>query len=129
MTEFDLSFTFSKDLSENIENDELFHLRHMIAHALRNAGFGEIIVEAEDRFRNTHATPLNDMYYVPENHLFINFSWGYPLIHGDIVNLISEGIPMIVNTAWMHYNIHTIARSVILHVNHVLLPGDNNNLN
>ena len=92
MPEVYLRFCFGRTNNFPIQNHDLYAIRRQLARTFENSEFGNII-EHDDRFMNTNANPIRDRYYTPENILIVTYSFGYPLLVGNLARLLTEGVP------------------------------------
>lgn len=88
-----INFTFYKVDHSELSNDFIFQKRRAVVEMFKDAGFGDIVENGENKFANEFATPVEDTLYLPENDLFISYAFVFPARHGDISELLTNGIP------------------------------------
>ena len=84
----------------DIDNDTLYQIRRCVAETNRDSGFGDVIEDVNDTFRNEHLTP-NAVAFIGDGHreMFIGFIFNLDEIqHGDLPDLIMRGFPFLINT-------------------------------
>ena len=83
----------------DIDNDTLYQIRKCVAEMFRDSGFGDVIEDVNDTFRNEHITP-NVVAFIGEDHreMFIGFLFNLDeILHGELPDLLIRGIPFFVN--------------------------------
>lgn len=93
MPQLEINFMFFRVDHSPLDNDFIFKKRREIAQMFENCGFGEIVENGENKFANTFAIPITDEYFEPENDLYIAYSLVIPCLHGEMQQLLMNGIP------------------------------------
>ena len=116
MDHIDLNFMFfdRNNPDRPFSNQQLFEIRREVSRIMENAGFGASLDNGADKFANTWAMPVDDTYFIPENRLFIAFTWRAPLVHGSISHLVTDGIPHLIDFVRANYRKNVLTRLVML---------------
>ena len=92
MSEFFLDFIFYTHDDITLRDDLVRTCRNAIADIMEHARFGAK-TENDGRFGNTYAIPIDDIPHPETPHILkISYAFIYPLMHGDLSYLISEGL-------------------------------------
>ena len=93
-----------------IENDTAYHIRQRLAQMFHECNFGNVIQNENDLFVNEFAGPFLDEIMEDENRLFIAYSLNYPLLVGDLNQLVTNGVTNFLNEISQTYHIHSEVR-------------------
>lgn len=91
--DFSLTFFDRENPDRQFSNQMLYDIRKEVARCMETAGFGAVLENGPEKFSNTWAVPTDDFFVLPENHLFISFSWRAPILHGNFASLVMDAIP------------------------------------
>ena len=114
MDHIDLNFLFhDHDHPDRVfSNNQLYEIRREVSRMMEEAGFGAQMENGPEKFGNTWAIPIDDTFFLPENHLFIAFTWRAPLAHGDLTTLVREGIPRLTEFVHANFDIRVLSRLI-----------------
>ena len=102
MGEFEIHFDFFINQGDDpveIPDDVKNQLRREVATIFEEAHFGALM-ETDNHYANVYAVPVTDTYFREEGRLHIGFHFIYPLAHGDIGKLLSDGVAKMYNFVW-----------------------------
>ena len=92
MINLSVAFTFHHELNNVLDDEIQRQIRRKISIINEKYGFGETMYGNGGRYANTFAIPSTDDYFMPENELFVCYSFTLPLQHGDLGGLLSDGV-------------------------------------
>lgn len=115
MGEVCINFTLFKRNHSGIDNNDIYYIRREIANMFENAEFGMVQESDDDKFHNTFAIPDTDMYYTPENDLFISYHFALPIRNGNLGVLLLQGIPALHDYIENHYHNNMLLISRIIY--------------
>ena len=97
MVNIEINFQVFHPEHLNIDNNTLYNIRKLIGETFENADFGTILDNSNIFTGNTFAIPITDEYYTPDNELFIQYTFSFPLHHGNFSDLAGIHIPQLHN--------------------------------